>query len=58
MFRTERLILAHFGAAFIFFAIAIVLGPWQVAVRAGTNPTFSALETYFASLNDHGSTMG
>ncbi len=58
MFRTERLILAHFGAAFVVFAIAIVLGPWQMAVRAGVNPPFAAPETYFASVTAHGTIMG
>jgi cytochrome c oxidase subunit I len=58
MFRTERLILAHFGAAFIVFAAAIVLGPWQMAVRAGLNPPWSAPETYFASVTAHGTIMG
>lgn len=58
MFRTERLILAHFGAAFVVFAVAIVLGPWQMAVRAGLNPPFSAPETYYASVTAHGTVMG
>ena len=58
MFRTERLILAHFGAAFVVLAIAIVLGPWQMAVRAGINPPFAAPETYFASVTAHGTIMG
>jgi len=57
-YRTERLILAHFAAAFATFAIAIVLGAWQMTVRSGLDPPFTSPEAYFASVTTHGTIMG
>jgi cytochrome c oxidase subunit I len=56
-YRVERLILAHFVASFATFAIAIVLGAWQMTVRSGLNPPYTSPETYFASVTAHGTIM-
>ena len=34
MFLAKKLVLAHFWIAFIAFAVAIVLGEWQMFVRS------------------------
>ena len=52
-YRVERLILAHIGVAFAFFAIAAILGAWQMTVRSGLNPPYASPETYFASVTAH-----
>ncbi len=57
-YRAERLVLAHFAVAFGTFAIAIVLGAWQMTVRSGVNPPFTSPEAYFASVTAHGTIMG
>jgi cytochrome c oxidase subunit 1 len=51
------LILAHLGLSFASFAVAAVLGAWQMTVRAGLSPVFAAPETYFASVTAHGTIM-
>ncbi len=57
-YRIDRLVLAHFGVAFATFAIAIVLGAWQMTVRSGLNPPLTSPEAYFASVTAHGTIMG
>ena len=56
-YHIERLVLAHFVASFATFAIAIMLGAWQMTVRSGVNPPFTSPETYFASVTAHGTIM-
>ena len=55
-YRAERLVLAHIGLAFAMFAVAAVLGAWQMTVRSGLNVPYTP-ETYFASVTAHGTLM-
>ena len=57
-YRADRLILSHFGVAFATFALAILLGAWQMTVRSGLEPPFTSPEAYFASVTAHGTIMG
>jgi cytochrome c oxidase subunit I len=56
-YRAERLVLAHIGLAFAMFAVAAVLGAWQMTVRSGLNVPYASPETYFASVTAHGTLM-
>jgi cytochrome c oxidase subunit 1 len=55
--RSNRLVLAHLWAAFGAFAIAAVLGAWQMWVRSPLHAPYSNPESYFESVTAHGSTM-
>src|ERR1035437_4185280 len=56
-YRAERLILAHIGVAFATFAVAAVLGAWQMTVRSPIGAPFASPETYFASVTAHGTIL-
>ncbi len=58
MFLARRLVLAHFWVAFIAFAVALVLGEWQMAVRAPQLPWVQNPELYYRSVTAHGTIMG
>jgi cytochrome c oxidase subunit 1 len=56
--NSRRLILAHFWLAFAVFAVALVLGAWQMFVRSPLHPWISDPELYYRSLTAHGTIMG
>jgi cytochrome c oxidase subunit 1 len=57
VFHSKRLVLAHFWVAFIAFALALVLGEWQMYVRSPLFPGLSNPELYYRSVTAHGSAM-
>lgn len=58
MFQSRKLVLAHFWVAFGTFAIAIVLGEWQMFVRSPLSGWISDPELYYRSVTAHGTVMG
>jgi cytochrome c oxidase subunit 1 len=56
-YRVERLVLAHIGVAFASFALAAVLGAWQMTARSPLGAPYASPETYFASVTAHGTVM-
>ncbi|MEJ5991057.1 cbb3-type cytochrome c oxidase subunit I [Ramlibacter sp. PS3R-8] len=58
MFLARRLVLAHFWVAFIAFAVALVLGEWQMVVRSPMHPWVGNPELYYRSVTAHGTVMG
>jgi cytochrome c oxidase subunit 1 len=57
VFNSARLILAHLGLAFALFALALVLGAWQMLVRSPLHTWISDPEWYYRSLTAHGTVM-
>ncbi len=57
MFNSARLILAHLGLAFALFALALVLGAWQMLVRSPLHAWITDPEWYYRSLTAHGTVM-
>jgi cytochrome c oxidase subunit 1 len=57
VFNSARLILAHLALAFALFALALVLGAWQMLVRSPLHPWISDPEWYYRSLTAHGTVM-
>lgn len=55
--RNERLILAHLWVSFAAFALASILGTWQMWVRSPLPAPFAIPDDYFMSLTAHGTTM-
>jgi len=55
--ENRRLILAHFWLAFGLFAVALVLGAWQMFVRSPLHAWISDPEWYYRSLTAHGTVM-
>jgi len=55
--RVEPLVLAHIGVAFAMFAVAAVLGAWQMMARSPFGAPYASPETYFASVTAHGTIM-
>jgi len=53
----NRLILAHLWTAFAAFAVAIVLGLWQMWVRSPFAAPLSTPDNYFLSVTAHGSAL-
>lgn len=53
----SRLIRIHIGVAFAAFAIAAVMGAWQMLVRSPLPAPLDNAETYFASVTGHGTLM-
>nr|WP_241023591.1 cbb3-type cytochrome c oxidase subunit I [Burkholderia sp. Ac-20365] len=49
--------MAHFWLAFASFAVALVLGAWQMYVRSPLHPWIGNPEIYYRSVSAHGSTM-
>ena len=58
MFLAKRLVLAHFWIAFVAFAVAIVLGEWQMFVRSPLSAWVGDPELYYRSVTGHGTVMG
>lgn len=58
MFLARRLVLAHFWVAFVAFAVALVLGEWQMVVRSPQSPWVNNPELYYRSVTAHGTVMG
>ncbi len=58
MFLTRKLVLAHFWVAFVAFAVAIVLGEWQMYVRSPLSAWVNNPEHYYRSVTAHGTVMG
>ncbi|HEV8110485.1 MAG TPA: cbb3-type cytochrome c oxidase subunit I [Burkholderiales bacterium] len=57
MFHAKRLVLAHFWVAFAAFAVAILLGEWQMIVRSPLHAWISNPEHYYRSVTAHGTAM-
>ncbi len=57
MFHAKRLVLAHFWLAFITFAIALLLGAWQMVVRSPLHQWIGDPELYYRSVTAHGTVM-
>ncbi len=57
MFNARRLVLAHFAVAFAAFALALVLGEWQMLVRSPLSAWVGNPEHYYRSVTAHGSAM-
>ena len=56
-YRIERLVLAHIGVAFGSFAVAAVLGAWQMMARSPLSAPYATPASYFASVTAHGTIM-
>jgi cytochrome c oxidase subunit 1 len=54
----RKLVLAHFWLAFASFAIALVLGAWQMYARSPLRPWLNNPDLYYRSVTAHGTTMG
>jgi cytochrome c oxidase subunit 1 len=54
VFHAKRLVLAHFWVAFAAFAVAILLGEWQMIVRSPLHAWISNPEHYYRSVTAHG----
>ena len=57
MFLARRLVLAHFWVAFAAFAVAILLGEWQMLVRSPLHAWIDNPEHYYRSVTLHGTVM-
>ncbi len=57
MLSSRRLILAHFWLAFATFALALLLGAWQMYVRSPLHTWISDPEWYYRSVTAHGTAM-
>ncbi len=53
----SRLVRLHIGVAFAAFAIAAVMGAWQMLVRSPLPAPLDSTENYFASVTGHGTLM-
>jgi cytochrome c oxidase subunit I len=53
---SNRIVLAHFWAAFAAFAVAIPLGTWQMLVRSPLHP-WVAPELYYRAVTGHGTIL-
>ena len=58
MFLARRLVLWHFWVAFAAFAVAIVLGEWQMFIRSPLHAWIDNPELYYRSVTAHGTVMG
>ena len=56
MYGSNRLVLAHFWAAFAAFALAIPLGAWQMLVRSPLHRWVDP-EQYYRAVTAHGTTL-
>jgi cytochrome c oxidase subunit I len=57
VFLARKLVLAHFWVAFAAFAIAVLLGEWQMIVRSPLHPWINNPEHYYRSVTGHGVVM-
>ena len=56
MYGSNRLVLAHFWAAFAAFALAVPLGAWQMLVRSPLHRWVDP-EQYYRAVTAHGTTL-
>lgn len=54
---TSRLVRLHIGVAFVAFAVAALLGAWQMLVRSPIEMPLDGAENYFGSVTAHGTLM-
>lgn len=54
---TSKLVRLHIGVAFASFAVAALLGAWQMLVRSPINVPLDGAENYFGSVTAHGTLM-
>lgn len=54
----KKLVLSHLWVAFIAFALASLMGGYQVLERSGFVPVLESREVYYASVSTHGVLMG
>jgi cytochrome c oxidase subunit 1 len=57
VYLARKLVLAHFWVAFAGFALAIVLGEWQMYVRSPLHEWVNNPEHYYRSVTAHGTVM-
>ena len=57
MVRNRNLVLAHLWLAFAVFALAAILGVWQMWVRSPLHAPYADPENYFRSVTAHGTAM-
>ena len=57
MYNVGRLVLAHLGFAFASFALALLLGEWQMIVRSPLHAWLDNPEHYYRSVTAHGTVM-
>jgi cytochrome c oxidase subunit 1 len=57
VFIAKRLVLAHLGVAFALFAVAMLLGEWQMVVRSPLHAWIDNPEHYYRSVTLHGVVM-
>lgn len=57
MLNSRRLILAHFWLGFAGFALALLLGEWQMFARSPLHAGLGDPEWYYRSMTTHGSAM-
>jgi cytochrome c oxidase subunit I len=57
VFLARKLVLAHFWVAFVGFAVAVLLGEWQMIVRSPLHPWINNPEHYYRSVTGHGVVM-
>jgi cytochrome c oxidase subunit I len=57
VYNVRRLVLAHFAFAFASFALALLLGEWQMIVRSPLHAWLDNPEHYYRSLTAHGTLM-
>ncbi len=57
MFVARRLVLAHFWVAFVAFAVAVLLGEWQMFIRSPLHAWIDNPELYYRSVTAHGTVM-
>jgi cytochrome c oxidase subunit I len=55
--RNRSLVLAHLWVAFAVFALAAVLGVWQMWVRSPLHAPYADPQNYFLSVTAHGTAM-
>jgi cytochrome c oxidase subunit 1 len=55
--RNRNLVLAHLWLAFAVFALAAILGVWQMWVRSPLHAPYADPENYFRSVTAHGTAM-
>jgi cytochrome c oxidase subunit 1 len=57
VFHARKLVLAHFGVAFVAFLGALALGAWQMYIRSPLATWVNNPEHYYRSVTAHGTVM-
>ena len=57
MTHARNLAFAHLWVGFVAFAVALVLGVWQMWARSPLPAPFLTASTYFSSVTAHGTAM-